>query len=187
MADDISSVRVQQKGLKLKSIIFSSLVALSLLGCSSPQSVATLQGQGHRKVYSAPFDAVWRAAVDAAQQGDLEILNADRPNGYIAARRGIRMETFGENVGVWIKRVAPDQTEVAVVSRQAGPPVLWLKNWENEILRAISANLTRDPGYSERVTDPAGADLRPDSPALRNQENRREEELRREKGAQETL
>ena len=177
----------------MKSILFSGFVALLLIagGCSTSRSVATLEGQGHRKVYAAPFDSVWRAAVDAAQQGDLEILNADRPNGYIAARRGMRMETFGENVGVWIKRVAPDQTEVAVVSRQAGPPVLWLKNWENEILRAISANLTRDPGYSERVVDPSGADNRRDSigdPALPKPDiQRQEDELRREKNRQDTL
>ena len=33
---------------------------------------------------------------------------------------------------------------VEVISRQAGPPVLWLKNWERDILNAVAANLTRE-------------------------------------------
>jgi septal ring factor EnvC (AmiA/AmiB activator) len=33
---------------------------------------------------------------------------------------------------------------VEVVSRQAGPPVAWLKNWEHELLRSVAANLTRE-------------------------------------------
>jgi hypothetical protein len=40
--------------------------------------------------------------------------------------------------------MSPARTQVEVVSRQAGPPVAWLKNWENEIHRAIAANLTRE-------------------------------------------
>ena len=97
-----------------------------------------------KQVYRAPFDQVWRAAVDAAQMGDLEILNANREQGYIAAKRSVRMETFGENVGVWVTRISPTETQVEVVSRQAGPPVAWFRNWEKEILTAIEANLTRE-------------------------------------------
>jgi hypothetical protein len=99
---------------------------------------------GTKETFGAPFDAVWRAAVDAAQQGDLEILNADRARGYISARRGVHVQTFGENVGVWVTSLGPSRTQVEVASRQAGPPVMWIKNWENEILRAVAANLTRE-------------------------------------------
>ena len=55
------------------------------------------------------------------------------------------METFGENVGMWVTRVSPTQTQVEVVSRQAGPPKFVIKNWENEIFQTIAANLTREP------------------------------------------
>ena len=119
-------------------------LAFIVSGCSTTSSVAKKEGNGTKQVYRAPFDQVWRAAVDAAQLGDLQILNASREQGYIAARRGVRAETFGENVGLWVKRMSPTETQVEVVSRQAGPPVFWLKNWEHEILRTIEANLTRE-------------------------------------------
>jgi len=131
----------------MKTIVASAVLGLLLgvSGCSTTKSVSEMQGQGPKQTYNAPFDAVWRAAVDAAQIGDLRVLNADRQHGYIAAKRGMRMETFGENVGMWVTRVSPTQTQVEVVSRQAGPPKFVIKNWENEIFQTIAANLTREP------------------------------------------
>jgi hypothetical protein len=130
----------------MKAIISSLSLALVVLigGCSTPRTVSTMEGRGTKQTFNASFDQVWRAAVDSAQQGDLAILSADRERGYISARRGVRLETFGENVGIWIKSLSPTSTQVEVVSRQSGPPVLWLKNWENEIMRTIQANLTRE-------------------------------------------
>jgi hypothetical protein len=133
--------------------IFSALAVILLAGCATPKRVATLEGRGTKQVYNTGFDQTWRAAVDAAQANDLEIINSDRSRGYIGARRTIRVHTFGENVGIWVREIAPAQTEVEVVSRQAGPPVASWRNWENEIQRAIAANLTREAvGTAPRST-----------------------------------
>ena len=127
----------------MKTLVSSGLAVLLVCGCSSTQ-VSHMEGRGTKAVYNAPFDATWRAAVDAAQQGDLTVLNADPSTGYISAKRGIHVESFGENVGIWVSRLAPTQTSVEVVSRQAGPPVLWVKNWEKRVQQSIAANLTRE-------------------------------------------
>lgn len=128
-----------------------------LMGCATRRQVAEMEGRGKRQVYAAPYEAVWRAAVDAAQISGLEVRTADRGRGYIATGRGMRPHTMGENVGIWVKRVSPSQTEVEVVSRQAGPPKFWLKNWEDEILNAVTANLTREV-LGPDVVDPAGVE-----------------------------
>ena len=127
--------------------VFSVLSITALLvfaGCATERQVAELRGHGTRQYYGASFDQAWRAAIDAAQMQGLEVMSADRNRGYIGARRTIRPHTFGENVGIWVRQNAANSTEVEVVSRQAGPPALWLKNWENEMHRAIAANLTRE-------------------------------------------
>src|SRR3954451_1994587 len=130
----------------MKLIYASGLaIALFLTGCATQKQVAGMQGHGTKQVFNAPFDSVWKSTVDAVPQNGLEILNVDRNSGYIAARRTIRVHTFGENVGIWVAPVSPAETSVEVVSRQAGPPVVWLKNWENEVLRSVAANLTREP------------------------------------------
>lgn len=140
--------------MKMLSTI-SLIATISFIGCSTPKRVASLQGSGTKRVYAADFDPVWRSAVDAAQQDGLQIVDSDRASGYIDARRTVRLHTFGENLGIWIAPAGPDSTSVEVVSRQAGPPVAWVKNWENEIHRAIAANLSREVpavGASPRET-----------------------------------
>ena len=129
----------------MKSImVLGCVLALLAAGCSSPKTVANIEGKGTKQSFNYSYDTVWRAAVDAAQQGELQVLNADRERGFISARRGVQVETFGENVAIWVRSLGPAQTQVEVASRQAGPPVMWLKNWENEILRAVAANVTRE-------------------------------------------
>jgi len=128
--------------MKTMSVLSALVVLILAAGCSSPHSVAQLSGHGTRELYDADFDRVWSAAIASAQNDDLYILNADRSTGYISARRGWRPETFGENVGIWVRQVSPNRTEVEVVSRQAGPPILAIRNWEHRILGSISANLT---------------------------------------------
>jgi hypothetical protein len=130
--------------MKAVSLIASLAAVAFFVGCATQSHVSNLAGRGTQAVYNAPFDSVWRAAIDAAQRDGLEVTSTDRAAGYIAARRNVQVHTFGENVGIWLRRVSPAQTEVEVVSRQAGPPVAWLKNWENEIHRSIAANLTRE-------------------------------------------
>jgi hypothetical protein len=129
--------------MKILSVL-SLIGVLIATGCATQKGVAESQGRGTTQAYGASFDRVWRASIDAVQQNGLEVITADKTSGYISARRTVRVHTFGENVGVWVRESAPANTLVEVVSRQAGPPVAWLKNWENEIHRSITANLTRE-------------------------------------------
>ncbi|HKQ39379.1 MAG TPA: hypothetical protein VJ063_14975 [Verrucomicrobiae bacterium] len=163
----------------MKTIVGIFVLAFVVCGCSTTSSVAKKQGHGTRQVYRAPFDQVWRAAVDAAQIGNLEILNANREQGYIAAKRGIQKETFGENVGLWVTRMSPTETQVEVVSRQAGPPVFWLKNWEHEILRSIEANLTREAVGAGGTATPSGEIRGNSREEMRQDAQRRISDLRR--------
>ena len=138
----------------MKGLSILSVAALLLFaGCATPRRVAELRGHGTRQYYGATFDQTWRAAIDAAQMQGLEVSTAERNRGYIGARRTVRPHTFGENVGIWVRQGDAISTEVEVVSRQAGPPALWLKNWENEIHRAIAANLTREAALGTAPRD----------------------------------
>lgn len=133
-------IRIAQ--MKTLFCLGSLLLAGLFTGCSTPKSVAQMQGSGTAQVYNTTYDRVWNAAVAAAQTGDLYILQADKVHGFISAKRGLRPETFGENVAIWVRGIAPNQTQVEVVSRQAGPPVLLMRDWEQRILTSIQANLT---------------------------------------------
>jgi hypothetical protein len=180
----------------MKNLVLACLTLGLITGCSTPERVSKLEGEGTKHVFEYPYDAVWRASVDATQQGDLQVVTADRARGYISARRTIQPHTFGENVGLWVRSTGPSRTEVEVVSRQAGPPVAWLKNWENEIIRAIAANVTREtPAVGATGTGtqilPGNTVVVPESrttvvvPETRVDTERRLEQLRQEEATRE--
>ena len=171
----------------MRSIYFLGLaLALSVTGCATQRQVASMQGHGTKQSFNASFDPTWRAAVDGVQQNGLSIVNIDRGRGYIAARRTIRPHTFGENVGVWVTPTSPAETSVEVVSRQAGPPVAWLKNWEHEILQSVAANLTREyptaagSALPETYSTTGSATLPPRAPTTLD-DQRRLDQLHRER------
>lgn len=128
--------------MKVFITVFGLLWMVFLNGCSTANSVTKMEGEGTRSLYNASYDRVWAAAVAAAQTGDLYILRADKERGTISAKRGMTPTTFGENVSIWVRSISPTQTQVEVVSRQGGPPVFTIKNWEKPLLDAIAANLT---------------------------------------------
>jgi hypothetical protein len=181
--------------MKNISILTSFCFAMILFtGCATQKRVAASPGSGTKAVYTATFDEVWNASINAAQQDGLQVTSSDRNAGYIAARRTVRPHTLGENVGIWVRSAGNTvQTEVEVLSRQAGPPVAWTKNWENELHRAIASNLSR--GTSAYGTAPRGVYVEP-APlpretaaereqvrlidALRAERTRREQDLRAE-------
>ena len=124
--------------------VFALALLLGTTGCYTSRYAQNGRKNATQQTFATSFDPAWRAAVDAAQMGDLAIVSANRSTGYIHARRTIQPHTFGEDVGMWVTALSPNQTRVEVVSRQAGPPVLWMKNWEKDILNAVAANLTRE-------------------------------------------
>lgn len=99
------------------------LLALALLlattGCYTNRYAQSGRNHATQQTFVAPFDSTWRAAVDAAQMGDLAVVSADRSTGYIHARRTIQPHTFGENVGIWVTSVSPTQTKIEVANRPA--------------------------------------------------------------------
>jgi hypothetical protein len=120
-----------------------------------------LSGPGTKRVYLATFDQTWRATANSMRRSDFTVVRSDRTAGYMEARRMAYSRPLDENIGIWVRTVTPTQTEVEVVDRQAGPPVLALVNREIELQSDIAANLAREVppmGAAPRsvVVDPGG-------------------------------
>lgn len=115
--------------------------ALITAGCSTPASVTKMEGQGTRRVFAQGYDPVWNATVGAAQMNDFYILDSDQATGFISARRYMSPTSFGENVAIWVRPVTRAQTQVEVVSRRSGPPVVPAQNWDQRIFLSITTLL----------------------------------------------
>jgi len=126
----------------MKALVLCAAVCLILSACSTPESVAHKRGQGTRQLFAAPYEQVWKAVFDACQRDELTLLRYNKAAGFISAKRGLRPDTFGENLAVWVTQVTPDRVQVEVVGRQKGPPVLKVYNMEKELLARIRTRLT---------------------------------------------
>jgi hypothetical protein len=123
--------------MRILLLIFSLL----LHGCASIQGVKELEGQGTKKVFNAPYEKVWDAALKACQTSDIEIVESNKDKGLISAKTSVRATSWGENIAVWVKKVSEIRTEVEVVSRKAGPALLFYYNWEEPILNNIEKQI----------------------------------------------
>lgn len=121
------------------------IAALFLFGCSTPEKVSRMEGQGPARIYQAPYDATWKAAVDSAWGLGLTVLRVNPKEGFISAKRGMTAKTLGEDVGIWLKDAGTGKTQVEVVSKQKGIPMIERKHWEDDVFRAIGDRLGSAP------------------------------------------
>lgn len=116
--------------------LFVLVLCFGIAGCASTQSIKKLENQGTKQIFTANYEKVWEAAVNACNRNSLTIKELDKENGYISADTPYRMESWGEVVGIWIRKIEDSKTQVSVVSRRVGPALLFKYNWENPYLRA---------------------------------------------------
>ena len=124
-----------------KVLIALFLTLFFLFGCSTPEKVARLEGQGPVRIYNAPYAKTWKAAVDSAWNVGLTVLRVYPEQGFISAKRGMSATSFGEDVAIWLKEAGPGRTQVEVVSRQKGVPMLEIKHWEETMFQTINQEI----------------------------------------------
>jgi hypothetical protein len=128
--------------MKMKLLLTSlGIAGLFLFGCSTPEKVATLEGKGQAKIYNTSYQETWKAAVDSAWGLGLTVLRVYPKEGLISTKRGMTSTTFGEDVAIWVKEAGPGKTQVEVVCRQKGVPVIKQKHWEADVFHAIEDRL----------------------------------------------
>src|SRR5258706_12548931 len=96
--------------------LFALALLLGTTGCYTSRYAESGRHHATQQTFAAAFDPVWRSAVDAAQLGDLALVTAARPPGYIHARRTIQPHTFAENLRIWVTSPSPTQTKAEAAS-----------------------------------------------------------------------
>jgi hypothetical protein len=125
--------------MKLK-LLFIAIAAALLAGCASPQSVEKLEGKGLKRTFPAPYADVWKSAINACRHGVLSVSGMDTTNGIIHVETQTRLDSWGEYVAVWVRKVNATNTEVEVVSRRVGPHDFFVYDWERPILNDIATD-----------------------------------------------
>ena len=116
--------------------------AIVLAGCASADSVKQAQGQGVKRTFRHPYEAVYQAAVNAASRRKLELIEEDRAAGRLVLSGGGSWTSFGERIAVFVTRGNDRATIVEVVSRPVGGPITFPPDWPSLLFGDIDQELT---------------------------------------------
>ncbi len=125
----------------MKITISALFVSLFLISCTTMKAVENAEGTGLKKEFTVNYDTVWNTTVSVIKDLPLTIEKNNKEEGQILARRGASLISWGENVGVFVKKVSKNSTTVEVVSKRVVTPNVIAKDWSKVIIEKLSENL----------------------------------------------
>lgn len=114
---------------------------LAAVGCASTETVRQSEGQGTHRIYERGFEPVFDAALAAAKSRKLEVVESDRASGKLVLSHGVTLWSWGERIALFVRPVAPQRTQVEIVSRPVLAPLNFPPDWDRILLEEIDARL----------------------------------------------
>ena len=116
------------------------IVTLFCLSCATTPEKTTSTPS---RIFNAPTEKVYHAALVAFQNLGLELFKQDQNAGYIEGGRGVGFARGSENVGVYIESMTPKKTKVSIDNRKAMAGYMFAVDWTDKIFQQISSELDR--------------------------------------------
>lgn len=123
------------------SILMIPFLAAVLTGCASTETVKEAKGQGVIRAYQHAYEPVYDATLAAAKTRKLEVVENDKTNGRLIFSHGVTLWSWGERIAVFIKSIAPNSTEVEIVSKPVMSPLNFPPDWQKILLDQIDVEL----------------------------------------------
>ena len=117
-------------------------VAVLLAACASVEEVKDAQGQGAKRTFRHPYEAVYQATANAVAKRKLEVIEQDRATGRFVLSNGGSRSSFGERIAVFLTRLNERTTSVEVVSKSVGGVLSFPPNWPALLFGDIDQELT---------------------------------------------
>lgn len=125
---------------QLRRLALICVVALTSLSCAgTPTKTASTPS----RIYDAPPDKVYRAAVTAFQNLGLELFKQDQSTWYVEGGRTPGFGRGSENVGVYIEVMEPGRTKVSIENRRAIAGYIFAVDWTDKLFEQIRSELGR--------------------------------------------
>lgn len=123
-------------------LLFSVFFLLmNILGCASMKHVENGEGTGQIIEFNKDYESVWTATLSVLGTLPLDIEKRDKKEGKILAHRTVSMASWGENVGIFVKKISNTQTSVEVVSKKVVSANVSATDWSQEIIEKISSQI----------------------------------------------
>ena len=124
--------------------IITGITAVTLMsGCSTLADTKKSEGVGKRVTYSKSMDEVWPLAILSLNDVGLDVIEENKSQGYVLAKKGMSAFSYGENVAIFVKKVDNSNTSVEVVSKRVLATTVFAKDWTDEIFMKLNARIKK--------------------------------------------
>jgi hypothetical protein len=121
------------------------LLAALMSGCVSTAKLQEAREESPRRVYRQPYEAVFNATLTASKVKKLEVVETDREAGMVVLSHVDPLlyawSNWGEKVGVFVKPLDGEFTQVEIVSIPRFEFLRYSPNWDKILLDQIDAEL----------------------------------------------
>ena len=129
-------------GAFLKTATIFALVAL-MSGCSTLANTRSAEGTGKKVTYAKSADEVWPVALLALQDLGLDVIETNKAQGYILAKRNMSVFSYGENVAVFVRPASVGSSNVEVISKKVLATTVFAPDWTEDIFKQLNTRLNR--------------------------------------------
>ena len=126
-----------------RGLIIIILTTLLATGCSTLADTKRSEGDGRRVVYSKSMDEIWPLTVYALNDLGLDVIEENKSQGYLLAKKGMSLLSYGENVAIFLKKVDNSTTTVEVISKKVLATTVFAKDWTDEIFMKLDARIKK--------------------------------------------
>jgi len=124
--------------------IITGITAVTLIsGCSTLADTKKSEGVGKRVTYSKSMDEVWPLAILSLNDVGLDVIEENKSQGYVLAKKGMSAFSYGENVAIFVKKIDNSNTSVEVVSKRVLATTVFAKDWTDEIFMKLNARIKK--------------------------------------------
>lgn len=93
--------------------------------------------------FDRDYEFVWATTLSVVGALPLKIEKKDKIEGKILANRSVSLTSWGENVGIFVRKISTGQISVEVVSKKVVSGNVLATDWSQEIIEKISNQIKR--------------------------------------------
>ena len=121
-------------------VLFISILA-AISGCSSLSEITKLEGEGKKNIYQKNIDVIWPIVILSINDLGIPIIETNKESGYVLAKRGVSVGSYGENIAVFVKKQNDSVTSVEIISKRRLATTVFATDWTDSFFMMLENRL----------------------------------------------
>ena len=125
--------------------IFFLSILLATTGCSSLSEIRNFEGEGKKITYQKNVDEIWPIVILSVNDLGIPIIETNKESGYVLAKRGMSVGSYGENIAIFVKKQSDSVTSVEIISKRRLATTVFATDWTDSFFMMLENRLKIQP------------------------------------------